>query len=700
MTHSFTILHLSDLHARGGREKSRDRRYRVLDASWQMNLKELQKQGKIDLVCFTGDLADWGLPHEYDWAGQWLDGLLGGLNLGWDRLFLVPGNHDIDRKESGDKEKLSPEHQAFRSLRENLRRADQLQVSRWLSGEKPPLGFEQRWLDLTLSRQEAYREFLRIRNRTELLPSAKLHPRLGYRVAVQLPGIPFQVQVVGLDSSWLAGDDSDSGNLRLTEDQVGLLCSDVEGKPLPGFRLALVHHPLSDLADGTTCQTKLAESVHLLLRGHLHDAAHTVWSDPDRKLRSFAAGCLYEGDRTDHYPNSCSLIRVTCDGEGYPHEYDVRLRSFSPKGGHWFDDGGVYRNAPQGRLLIRLTAPDLGPKSDEAVIGMAPVVPKEPAVPASVASHPSTTTGIGPVNDIEEQLRFLRPYVRRLINTLLPQDSDLDAFCIDYYPDVLNESLSKKERQTKLNSLIQFCNLRDIINNLLRHCPERFNSAYDSIVKSMSVIAQQEITTEKLIQDMKPTNSIIAKNAPDKDPSQAADLFESIVAQSAVLIATMPSAPQTTLSDDLFDMPITAATKNGLEIHRVANGRYRASFVKVLENSCGADLVRILTTGYEILIQNDGQGNITIYASDGVSILGSGAVRNNRGVLTCGPIGFTTNKERWISNRIIYFDITGDNQVSMDLTDSRSQRIKIGLFSKPLPDCKVRFIANLGLGYS
>ena len=99
------------------------------------------------------------------------------------------------------------------------------------------------------------------------------------------------------------------------------------------------------------------------------------------------------------------------------------------------------------------------------------------------------------MNDIEEQLRFLRPYVRRLINTLLPQDSDLDAFCIDYYPDVLNESLSNKERQTKLNSLIQFCNLRDIINNLLRHCPEDFNSAYDSIVKSMSVIAQQEIKT-------------------------------------------------------------------------------------------------------------------------------------------------------------------------------------------------------------
>jgi len=664
-----------------------------------MNLKELQKWGKIDLVCFTGDLADWGLPNEYDWAGQWLDGLLGELNLGWDRLFLVPGNHDIDRKKSGDKEKLSPEHQAFRNLRENLPRADPLQVSRWLSGEQPPLGFEQRWLDLTLSRQEAYRDFLRIRNRTELLPSDKLHPRLGYRVAVQLPGIPFQVQVVGLDSSWLAGDDADSGNLRLTEDQVGRLCSDVEGKPLPGFKLALVHHPLSDLADGTSCQTKLAESVHLLLRGHLHDAAHTAWSDPDRKLRSFAAGCLYEGDRTDHYPNSCSLIRVTCDGEGYPQEYDVRLRSFSPKGGHWFDDGGVYRNAPQGRLLIQLTAPDLGPKSDEAVIGKAPVVPTEPAVPASVASNPGTITGIGPVNDIGEQLRFLRPYVRRLLNTLLAQDSDLDAFCIDYYPDIFGDSISKIERQIKFNSLIQSCNLQDIINNLLRHCPEQFNNAYDSIIKSMNVIAQQEITTEKLLQDIKHPNSIIAGKLQDKDPSQASDVYESIVSQSAILIATMPSAPKDTLSS-MFDMPITSATKNGLKIHRVTTGSYCASSVQVLDNDCGTNLATRLTTGYTVAIRNDSQGNITIYASDGASILGSGAVRNNQGVLTCGPISLTSDKERWISNRIIHVEITGDNQVFMDLTDSRSQRIKIGFFSKSLPDCKVRFIANLGLGSS
>lgn len=357
MSHHFTVLHLSDLHERGSREKERVRRYRVLAESWQKNLDELLQEGSIDLVCFTGDLADWGQAKEYTAAGDLLDALLHKLGIGRERLFLVPGNHDIDRRLSKDDTKPTPEQLAFQQLRSNLHRVDPLDVSRWLAGGEPPFGFQQEWLNLTLSRQDAYREFLRGFERMPLLPSEHLHPRLGYRVAVQLPTLPFPVQIVGLDSSWLAGDDADPSRLRLTDGQVMALSRDDAGNPLPGFRLALVHHPLSDLADGARCRDLLADSVDLLLRGHLHEAALTEWTDPDRKLRSLAAGCLYEGNRADQYPNSCSVIRVVCDAAGRPRQYDVRLRSFSPRGGHWFDDGGLYRNAPSGRLTIQVVAP-------------------------------------------------------------------------------------------------------------------------------------------------------------------------------------------------------------------------------------------------------------------------------------------------------------------------------------------------------
>jgi hypothetical protein len=122
-----------------------------------------------------------------------------------------------------------------------------------------------------------------------------------------------------------------------------------KGEPLPGFRLALVHHPLSDLADKDDCQRLFADHVDLLLRGHLHDEALDTWEDPDRTSRQLAAGCLYEGHYADEWPNACHVITATLDAQGRPLRYDVRFRSWSRRG-HWHDDNSLYQGTRDGRL--------------------------------------------------------------------------------------------------------------------------------------------------------------------------------------------------------------------------------------------------------------------------------------------------------------------------------------------------------------
>lgn len=57
------LLHISDLHERGPRESESWRRRRVLGPAWERNLDEIKAAGPFDLVCFTGDAADWGLPR-------------------------------------------------------------------------------------------------------------------------------------------------------------------------------------------------------------------------------------------------------------------------------------------------------------------------------------------------------------------------------------------------------------------------------------------------------------------------------------------------------------------------------------------------------------------------------------------------------------------------------------------------------------
>ena len=172
---------------------------------------------------------------------------------------------------------------------------------------------------------------------------------MGYRVRLDIPGRNVPIYVIGLDSAWLAGDDGDAGQLRLTEDQLGLLCLDQDGVPLPGFRLALMHHPLGDLADGQRARSRLADWTDLLLRGHQHSPLALSQIEPGRTVRELAAGCLYEGTHGHEYSNAIQVVDVVLNERGRPMRYDVRFRAWSPAG-HWYDDGALYREARGGRL--------------------------------------------------------------------------------------------------------------------------------------------------------------------------------------------------------------------------------------------------------------------------------------------------------------------------------------------------------------
>ncbi|WP_224372472.1 metallophosphoesterase [Hyalangium versicolor] len=335
MSATLRILHISDLHAAHGRHAWR--RQRVLGDSWRRNLDELLEDGPFDLVCFTGDVAYGGRADEYSLAQSLLVQILEPLRLSMGRLFVVPGNHDIDR----DVGKA-----AWETLRKNHGRTEPVALARWMAEDKPPLGYEKGQRDELLSRQAAYRHWVgKTLGRPDLLPENSPHGTLGFRSSLRLPNLP-DIHVIGLDSAWAAGDDNDSGKLLLTDEQVGALTTGSDGMALPGFRLALIHHPLTDLFDGKDASQLLANNVDLLLRGHLHETAVETLVEPGCTSRQFAAGSLYASDR---WPNACHAITVSFDEHGRPRRYALRFRTWSPHG-HWFDDGGVYREAHSGRL--------------------------------------------------------------------------------------------------------------------------------------------------------------------------------------------------------------------------------------------------------------------------------------------------------------------------------------------------------------
>lgn len=365
--HSLRILHISDLHERGPRETERARRYRVLgDKTWSENLSRLLEDGPIDLVCFTGDAADWGKAEEYAQAAPFFRALLQRLNLPKERLFVVPGNHDIDR---------SVEPAAWAALRTALARAsDHPAVSRWLQTGEPPPGIDAAWRDAVLARQRAWRQWVeRDLDRPDLLPERSAHRALGYRATLTLPHLSAPVHVIGLDTAWLCGDDHDATKLRLTDDQILKLATQPDGPPLPGLRVVLMHHPFGELADGAQSLRLLADHADIVLRGHLHDPELSLWADPDRRLPHFAAGCLFEKDLADHYRNSHQVLTLDLSPDGRVTRGQARFRSWSARG-HWFDDDGLYRGSRSGRLDWAM---------ESRAVPAAPANPYDPWTPAT-----------------------------------------------------------------------------------------------------------------------------------------------------------------------------------------------------------------------------------------------------------------------------------------------------------------------------
>jgi hypothetical protein len=100
MMSGITWIHLSDWHQRGkdfDREVVRDKL--IADISQRAQISS--DLNKIDFAIFSGDIAYNGLAAEYDAAiNHFFNPLLQATGLGEagrERLFIVPGNHDVNR---------------------------------------------------------------------------------------------------------------------------------------------------------------------------------------------------------------------------------------------------------------------------------------------------------------------------------------------------------------------------------------------------------------------------------------------------------------------------------------------------------------------------------------------------------------------------------------------------------------------------
>ncbi len=268
---SLTWLHVSDFHIKSGDTYDSDVVLRALVES----VRRYAEQGrKPDLIFATGDIAHSGKAAEYEIAGRFFDELLTAAGLDKSRLFVIPGNHDVDRE-----------------LGEGLARTleSREQADKYFRSDRP-----QPHLTLKL------RAYLDWHNR--YFGSIRVAPgnsTCGPVVPVDLNGD--RLAILPINSALFCQDDHDHGQLFIGRRCLDAALADL-GKHGDALKIALVHHPLDWLnpIESANIQAEIEASVQILLRGHLHETRIDEIASPEGRMLRFAAGAAYQ---TRKWPN-------------------------------------------------------------------------------------------------------------------------------------------------------------------------------------------------------------------------------------------------------------------------------------------------------------------------------------------------------------------------------------------------------------
>jgi 3',5'-cyclic AMP phosphodiesterase CpdA len=310
-------LHLSDIHFGHGSAAHGWDQQLVLSCL-QADLAQVRARGvpSPELILVTGDIAFSGASRvregqaestEYQEASQWLRGLGQELGITPSRIFVVPGNHDVQRSADGDP--------AVARLVDDLREGRLELDAAWSQpGARALLARRQaHYLAWAAGFGPAYAE-----------PSLPPEERLRWTQRMEVPE-GLRLRLVGLNTALLSANDKDHGRLRLGNVQLAhALRPAIEPNELV---VVLSHHPFRGgwLADEQNVDAWIRNHAHLHLSGHVHEA--------DSEQARSGAGGLF--------------VRVVA-GSAHGEQMPAGIPS-----GHGYNLAAVFRS-DDGQLVLRV----------------------------------------------------------------------------------------------------------------------------------------------------------------------------------------------------------------------------------------------------------------------------------------------------------------------------------------------------------
>lgn len=315
-------LHLSDLHL--GKDIYNEKtvlKELLVDIKTQIEANDI----KLDFVFITGDLTFSGQKKEFEYIQEFLDKLLAITELNKDDIILVPGNHDVDRKQI-----LS----VARNSKKLLNNRDA--ISEIIGNETER--------EIYTQGLKNFRDFLQ-NNFTWADVSRK--NTLSYTINKKISGI--SVSVLALNTAWLAyGDENEKGKIILGERQVREAFDEVNNSKII---IALMHHPFEWLEyfDANDVKTILDRRADFILNGHEHKLDIIGKGSIFGKAFKISAGSTYE---TRNHVNSYNIVS-TDTLSGVATCYFRRF--IDQDGGFWSEDNSLDKSISGGKIRVKLS---------------------------------------------------------------------------------------------------------------------------------------------------------------------------------------------------------------------------------------------------------------------------------------------------------------------------------------------------------
>jgi predicted MPP superfamily phosphohydrolase len=279
---TFSWLLISDLHLKS------------THTTWSQNvvLRDMvrdieQRRGdltNIRFVIVSGDLAHGGKPEQYVLVERFLDDLIKVLGLDRTDIFMVPGNHDIDRDQCA---------LAFHGTRAEFNNAEN--VEKYLSNDNER--------NLLLQRLSGFSAFEK--RYSSGLSRISTSDGLAYFSKRQIGDIP--IGIVGLNSAFACGNDQDERNVVLGDRPIIDICEIIREEDVR-LVIGVLHHPPSWLRefDQRTFNDRFLPMCDVIHRGHLHEPeVGLLYTSLNTQCLAIAAGAGYVWRQ---FKNSYSIV--------------------------------------------------------------------------------------------------------------------------------------------------------------------------------------------------------------------------------------------------------------------------------------------------------------------------------------------------------------------------------------------------------